>query len=52
MKWGPQSQTRTILRDNPFEHLKVNIPSTDDRDHLLAIESLSVLQQGPNCQRG
>ena len=61
--WGRLSQIRTIphlrmpgshreladwrLGDNPLEHFKIHISSTDDGDHLFALEPVFSVEQPP-----
>lgn len=38
LKLLPSELADSSLRDNSFEHVEINIASTDDRDNLLALE--------------
>jgi len=38
------------LRNNSFEHFQIDIASTNDGDHLFALQAVSSLEESPHTQ--
>ena len=36
------------LPDNPLEYIQIDIPATDDGDHVLSLEAICVLEEAPD----